>query len=75
MQPSACPSRRSRIRRSIPRASFRFDYAIGNEAGERVATGYTVHAVLDRATSRMMAIPPWMAALLPVVSGGAAERV
>jgi len=57
------------------RASFRFDYAIGNEAGERVATGYTVHAVLDRATSRMMAIPPWMAALLPVVSGGAAERV
>jgi len=57
------------------RASFRFEYAIGNEARERVATGHTVHAVLDRVTSRMMAIPPWMAELLPVVSGGAAERV
>jgi len=57
------------------RASFRFEYAIGNEARERVATGHTVHAVLDRATNRMMAIPPWMAELLPVVSGGAAERV
>jgi acyl-CoA thioester hydrolase len=57
------------------RASFRFEYAIGNEARERVATGHTVHAVLDRTTSRMMAIPPWMAELLPVVSGGAAERV
>jgi len=57
------------------RASFRFEYAIGNEARERVATGHTVHAVRDRATSRMMAIPPWMAELLPVVSGGAAERV
>ena len=57
------------------RASFRFEYAIGSEAGERVATGFTLHAVLDRATSRMMAIPPWMAELLPVVSGGAAERV
>ena len=57
------------------RASFRFEYAIGNEAGERVATGHTLHAVLDRATSRMIAIPPWMAELLPVASGRANDRV
>src|SRR2546428_14158258 len=38
------------------RASFRFDYAMGNEAGERVATGCTVHAVFDQATSGMHAI-------------------
>jgi acyl-CoA thioester hydrolase len=57
------------------RASFRFDYSILTEAGHRVATGYTVHAVLDPATGRMVAIPPWMAALLPVVSGDADERV
>lgn len=57
------------------RASFRFEYAIRSEAGETVTTGHTRHAVLDRATGRMIAIPPWMVALLPVVSGDAAERV
>ena len=57
------------------RASFRFDYAVFNEAGEHVATGHTLHAVLDVATGRMIALPPWMARLMPVISAGDAERV
>ena len=50
------------------RASFRFDYEVRNEAKERVATGHTLHAVLDPATNRMIAVPPWLAALMPVIS-------
>src|SRR6266481_5179137 len=49
------------------RASFRFDYAIGNEAGERVATGFSLHAVLAPATSRITPLPAWTVWLLSFV--------
>ena len=44
------------------RASFRFGYEIRNEAGATVATGYTLHACWDPATSKMIAIPAWLQA-------------
>ena len=50
------------------RASFRFAYEIVNEAGEPVATGFTLHACWDPATSKMIAVPDWMVAIMPVVS-------
>ena len=50
------------------RASFRFSYEIRNEAGEPVASGYTVHAVWDPATGRTIGIPEWLKALMPVVT-------
>ena len=49
------------------RASFRFSYEIRDEADEVVATGSTLHACWDPATSRMIAIPPWLASIMPVV--------
>ena len=51
------------------RASFRFAYDIRNEAGESVATGFTLHACWDPATSKMIAVPPWLVAIMPVVEG------
>ena len=48
------------------RASFRFAYEILNEAGEPVATGATLHACWDPATSRMIALPPWLQAITAV---------
>jgi acyl-CoA thioester hydrolase len=54
------------------RASFRFGYDIRNEAGEPVATGFTLHACWDPATSKMIAVPPWLVAIMPVV-GSATE--
>ena len=42
------------------RASFRFAYEIVNAAGERVATGSTLHACWDPATSKMIAVPDWL---------------
>ena len=50
------------------RASFRFAYEIRNEAGETVATGSTLHACWDPATSKMVAVPPWLQAIMPVVA-------
>ena len=52
------------------RASFRFAYEIVNEAGQAVATGSTLHACWDPATSRMIAVPPWLVAIMPVVAPG-----
>ena len=49
------------------RASFRFAYEIRNEEGEPVATGSTLHACLDPATSEMVAVPPWLLERIPVV--------
>ena len=49
------------------RASFRFAYEIVNDAGERVATGSTLHACQDPATGKLMALPPWLLAITPVV--------
>jgi acyl-CoA thioester hydrolase len=58
------------------RASFRFAYAISNEAGETLATGWTLHACLDPSTSRMIAIPPWLQAVMPVAEEpGGRDRV
>jgi acyl-CoA thioester hydrolase len=50
------------------RASFRFAYEIRNEAGETLATGTTLHACWDPATSRMIAVPAWLGAVMPVVT-------
>ena len=52
--------------RERKRASFRFAYEIVNEAGETVATGATLHACWDPATSRMIALPPWLQAITAV---------
>ncbi len=49
------------------RASFRFGYEIRNEAGEPVATGSTLHACVDPATSAMVGVPPWLQERMPVV--------
>ena len=50
------------------RASFRFAYEVRNDAGETVATGSTLHACLDPATSAMIGVPPWLQAVMPIVS-------
>lgn len=49
------------------RASFRFAYEIVNAAGETVATGSTRHACWDVATGKMIALPPWLQAITPIV--------
>ena len=49
------------------RASFRFAYEIRNEGGEPVATGSTLHACLDPATSTMVAVPSWLLERMPIV--------
>jgi len=49
------------------RASFRFAYEIVTEDGETVATGATLHACLDPATSKMIAMPSWLREIMPVV--------
>jgi acyl-CoA thioester hydrolase len=49
------------------RASFRFAYALRDQAGEPVATGSTLHACWDPATSKMIPIPAWLTAIMPVV--------
>jgi acyl-CoA thioester hydrolase len=51
------------------RASFRFAYEVLNEAGETVATGSTLHACWDAATGKMIALPPWLQAIIPTVPG------
>jgi acyl-CoA thioester hydrolase len=51
------------------RASFRFAYEIVDEKGERIATGATLHACWDPATSRMIAVPDWLAAVMPASAG------
>jgi acyl-CoA thioester hydrolase len=50
------------------RASFRFAYEIANEAAQTVATGFTLHACWDAATGKMIAVPDWMVAIMPVVA-------
>ena len=49
------------------RASFRFAYEILGEDAQTVATGYTLHAVWDPATSKMIKVPEWLVAIMPVV--------
>jgi acyl-CoA thioester hydrolase len=50
------------------RASFRFAYEIVSEAGERIATGSTQHACWDPQTSKMIAVPDWLQAAMPVTA-------
>jgi len=52
------------------RASFRFAYEIHDDAGETVATGSTLHACWDPATSRMIALPPWLRDATEVMTPG-----
>ena len=47
------------------RASFTFSYEIRNDAHDLVATGYTRHACLDPASSRMIPIPDWLKEIMP----------
>ena len=49
------------------RASFTFAYEIVDDTGETLATGSTLHACLDPATGKLVAVPPWMQAMMPVV--------
>lgn len=49
------------------RASFRFDYEIVNDAGERVATGSTLHACQEPTTGKLVAVPPWLSSMMPLV--------
>jgi acyl-CoA thioester hydrolase len=56
------------------RASFRFAYEIRNEAGDTVASGWTLHACWDPATSRVMGIPSWLQDVMPVVAEPPAGR-
>ena len=51
------------------RASFRFAYEIVREDGATVATGSTLHACLDPTTGKMIAVPPWLGDIMPVVAG------
>lgn len=54
------------------RASFRFGYEIRNAAGEAIATGATLHACWDPNTAKMIAVPDWLVAIMPVL-GAASE--
>ena len=47
------------------RASFKFSYAIRNEAAELISSGFTLHACWDPATARMIAVPDWLRGLMP----------
>jgi acyl-CoA thioester hydrolase len=57
------------------RASFRFAYEIVNERGETIASGTTLHACWDPATSKMIAVPHWLVAIMPVVASPTASRL
>jgi len=57
------------------RASFRFAYEIVNERGETIASGTTLHACWDPATSKMIAVPDWLVAIMPVVASPTASRL
>ena len=48
------------------RAPFRLAHELVNDRGERVASGSTLHACWDPGTSKMVAIPDWLAAIIPV---------
>lgn len=50
------------------RASFRFAYEIRGETGDMVAAGSTLHAVWDAATGKMIAVPPWLARVMPATA-------
>ena len=51
------------------RASFTFGYEIVSEAGDMIATGSTLHACVDPATGKMVGVPAWLQAIMPVAAG------
>jgi acyl-CoA thioester hydrolase len=54
------------------RASFRFSYEIRSETGDVVATGSTLHACWNPASGKMIAMPPWLRAIMPIATDGSA---
>ena len=48
------------------RASFTFGYEIVDEAGQTIATGSTLHACTDPVTGKMIGVPAWLLAIMPV---------
>ncbi len=50
-------------------ASARFEYVISRDDGERVASGYTVHACMTRDGGRPVRIPPELRATLLAAEG------
>src|SRR5438477_8297389 len=48
----------------VSRASFTFRYRL-TRGGETVATGFTRHACVDRATMRAVRLPSWLRGLAP----------
>ena len=50
------------------RASFTFAYEIVNEAGETIATGTTQHACTDATTGKLIGVPDWLQAIMPVAT-------
>jgi acyl-CoA thioester hydrolase len=55
------------------RASFRFAYEVVNESGDTVASGHTLHACWDPATSKMIAIPAWLGEIMTVYNPPGSE--
>jgi acyl-CoA thioester hydrolase len=53
------------------RASFRFAYEIRAEDGGAVASGQTLHACTEPGTGKLVGVPSWLAALMPVVDPAA----
>ena len=50
------------------RASFTFGYEIVDEAGQTIATGSTLHACTDPVTGKMIGVPAWLLAIMPVAA-------
>lgn len=49
-------------------ASFTFSYEIRNARAQVVATGFTRHACTDTQTGKVVALPGWLRALMPVTA-------
>ena len=50
------------------RASFTFAYEIRDAAGATIATGTTQHACTDATTGKLIGVPDWLQALMPVAT-------
>lgn len=55
-------------------ARFRFDYAV-ERAGDVVADGWTLHALVDARTLRPTRVPPWLAEAIRRADPGSASRL
>ena len=50
------------------RASFTFGYEIVDDAGQTIATGSTLHACTDPTSGKMVGVPAWLQAIMPVAA-------